>query len=333
MTPRILVIKFGAIGDVIRTTPLLRRVKAEYPYADIWWLTRSPEVLPDIVDQKLKFSLESTLILQETTFDILYNLDKDREACALAQKVTAKKKKGFILQDGKCAPIDQDAEHKFLTGLFDDVSRRNTKRYQQEIFEICGFTFKGEKYLLNLPPTKEFISFDRKGQNIIGLNTGCGGRWPSRLWPEPYWVTLAEKLLHEQYSVLLLGGEQEHEKNLRIAQQSGAEYLGYFDLLQFMALINRCDLIVTAVTMAMHFAIGCDKKIVLFNNIFNKNEFELYGLGEILEPAFNCICYYSPVCEKNCMQYLSVEAVFEACLRLLKPQTRQVNARVEETRR
>jgi heptosyltransferase-2 len=69
--------------------------------------------------------------------------------------------------------------------------------------------------------------------------------------------------------------------------------------------------------MAMHIAIGYEKKIVLFNNIFNRHEFELYGNGEILEPDFDCSCYYSPTCPNNCMQYLPVEKVFEACRRLL----------------
>src|SRR3712207_9098519 len=43
---RILIIKLGAIGDVIRTTPLLRKIRAEYPQAKITWLTHTPAILP-----------------------------------------------------------------------------------------------------------------------------------------------------------------------------------------------------------------------------------------------------------------------------------------------
>jgi len=70
--------------------------------------------------------------------------------------------------------------------------------------------------------------------------------------------------------------------------------------------------------MAMHVTIGLRKKIVLFNSTFNRHEFELYGLGEILEPEFDCSCYYSPVCPNNCMQYLRVDSVLESCSRLLR---------------
>jgi ADP-heptose:LPS heptosyltransferase len=315
---RILIIKLGAIGDVIRTTPLLRKLRDEYPRSEIWWLTHTREVVPSAVDIVLEFSPETVAILREIPFDFLYNLDKELEACALANLISADTKKGFCLQDGKCAPIDKDAEHKYLTGIFDDLNKANTKSYPEEIFEMCGFRFSGERYILNNFSSNGYRWKLNEKNKIVGLNTGCGGRWSSRLWPEKSWLALAKNLKKTGYVPLLLGGEQEHKKNLKIAKASGAKYLGHFPLRQFINLVDQCDLVVTAVTMATHITIGLGKKIVLFNNVFNKNEFELYGLGEILEPDFDCTCFYSPTCPNNCMQYLSVDRVLEAVQRLLR---------------
>ncbi len=314
---RILIIKLGALGDVIRTTPLLRKLKVVEPRTEIWWLTRTPEVVPAEAQVILPLTAESVVTLRATTFDAIFNLDKDKEACALCATLTARVKRGFTLQNGKAAPVDSAAEHKFLTGVFDDLSKANTKSYQQEIFEICGFTFAGEEYMLPAVVDQKWKL--PGGKKIVGLNTGCGDRWTSRLWPDDYWMGLAKRLKKADYAPLLLGGEQEHKKNLRLARLSGAYYLGHFPLKKFMAEMSRCDLVVTAVTMAMHLAIGLGKKIVLFNNIFNRHEFELYGRGEILEPDFSCTCYYSPTCPNQCMQYLSVDKVFAACARLLGP--------------
>ncbi len=75
--------------------------------------------------------------------------------------------------------------------------------------------------------------------------------------------------------LFLLGGEQEDERNKQIQKNSGAKYFGYFSLPIFMDLINQCETIVTAVTMGMHLAVGLKKNLILFNNIFNKNEFYL----------------------------------------------------------
>ncbi len=318
---RILIIKLGALGDVIRTTPLLHKLKEVEPRAEIWWLTLESSVVPKSVDCILSFTPQSLATLYTTTFDTIYCLDKDREACALTAQLTARVKKGFTLQDGKCVPIDAAAEHKYLTGVFDDISKKNTKSYQQEIFEICGFEFRGEKYIM--PALREYTWKLPRKKPIVGLNTGCGGRWTSRLWPQSYWVVFANRLKKAGYTPLLLGGEQEHAKNLQIAKSSGALYLGHFPMNQFMSEVNQCDLVVTAVTMTMHITIGYGKKIVLFNNIFNKYEFELYGNGEVLEPDYACDCFYSPTCPNNCMQYLSVDSVYVACTRLLKLPSRK----------
>lgn len=317
LTSRILIIKLGAIGDVIRTTPLLRKLKEAYPGAQIWWLTFSPDILPRNVDVILPFTTQSLATLNATTFDILYNLDKDKEACSLTATIQANTKKGFTLKNGKAVPIDGDAVHKYMTGVFDDLNKENTKSYPEEIFEICGLKFSGEEYILDSHADKGYTWKLPKKRRVIGLNTGCGGRWVSRLWAEKNWVALAKKLKKAGYVPLLLGGEQEDAKNKRIAKKSGALYFGHFPLQQFTNEIDQCDLVVTAVTMAMHLTIGLRKKIVLFNNIFNKNEFELYGRGEILEPEFECECFYSPVCPNDCMQYIYVDRVLATIKRLL----------------
>ncbi len=314
-TSKILIIKLGAIGDVIRTTPLLTKLKEVHPHAQFWWLTFSPAVVPSSVDVVLPFSAQSVSALQATQFDVIVNLDKDREACALTALLSASTKKGFTLRDGKPSPIDTDAVHKFMTGVFDDINKANTKSYPEEIFEICGFQFNGEEYILDSFAGDGYTWKLPAKKKIVGLNTGCGGRWTSRLWAEKNWVALAKNLKKAGYLPVLLGGEQEHAKNKRIQKKSGAVYFGHFPLRQFVNLLDQCDLVVTAVTMAMHITIGLHKKIILFNNIFNKSEFELYGRGEILEPDFDCECYYSPVCPNDCMQYISVDMVIKAIKR------------------
>jgi heptosyltransferase-2 len=54
--PRILIIKLGALGDVIRTTPLLLRLKKNEPSAEIWWLTLAPDILPKGIDVILPYT-------------------------------------------------------------------------------------------------------------------------------------------------------------------------------------------------------------------------------------------------------------------------------------
>ncbi len=319
---RILIIKLGAIGDVIRTTPLVVRFRNLYPHCKITWLTWTPEILPqEHIDEVLKWDYNAILYTQSAFWDIAVNLDKEKEAGALLASISANEKYGFILSQNEIQPCNPLALHKYLTGLFDDVSLANTKSYLQEIFEICGYEYQGEPYLMDNHAEKGYIWDLPKDKVIIGLNTGCGGRWTTRLWSVEKWIELVN-LLNQKYEkafVLLLGGEAEHERNLFIQKQSKAHYLGYFSLQQFINLVYQCDIVVTQVTMAMHIAIALGKKIVLMNNIFNPHEFELFGKGEILAPDKPCKCFYRGSCVDgvSCMEQLPPQKVEQAIQRLV----------------
>lgn len=321
---KILIIKLGAAGDVIRTTPLLYPLKREYPGSKIFWLTYTPELVPVntevCTDVVLKCDFQNILYLEETEFDIAINLDKDREAISLMNKLNSKKKFGYTIKNGLCYPVNEYAEHKYLTGIFDNLSKENKKSYLEEIFELCRYRFKKEKYIIECDE-----SYDKKwdidfGKRVIGLNTGCGSRWTSRLWSDDKWMDLINRLTDRGFEVILLGGQQEDLKNRYYSENTKGKYFGHFSLKTFLNLANKCELIVTQVTMTMHIAIGLGKKLVLMNNIFNPNEYELYGNGEIVQPRKECKCYFSPKCinkEYNCMDYMFPEDIFNATVKLL----------------
>ncbi len=314
---KILFIKLGAIGDVIRTTPLLEKYKEKYGDCHFTWITHSPQVVPkNEVDEILKWEESSVSYLSNQEFDIAINLDKEKEACMLLSLVNSKDKFGFIWKDGHLNTATNNAEHKLITGLFDHISKRNTKNYLQEIFEICHFDFNGEDYKINLNQKgsdiwKKKLRKLANGKTIIGLNTGCGLRWKTRLWPKEHWVELINNLERQGYFCLLMGGPDEDEMNHYYAKQTNATYLGTFSLEEFISITNNTDIIVTPVSMMMHIAIALKKQLMLFHNIFNIHEFELYGRGIIIEPTSGCDCYFGNSCsrEKSCMKDISVQDV------------------------
>ncbi|MCC7301974.1 MAG: glycosyltransferase family 9 protein [Bacteroidia bacterium] len=312
---RILVIKLGAIGDVIRTTPLVRRFREEYPDCYITWLTLTPAILPKKgIDEIVPFNLAGITWLQEASFDIAVNLDKEKEAGALLAGISAELKFGYILKNNVIQPANPMAFHKFNTGMFDDVSKANTLSYCEEIFNICGWKYKGEEYLFDDHSDKGFKwKIGNRGKKIVGLNTGCGGRWTTRLWPNGHWINMVKKLKQAGYFPVLLGGEAEHKNNQVLAKKSGAAYYGHFSLEQFINLVAQCDLVITQVTMAMHISIALKKKVVLMNNIFNKHEFDLFGRGSIVEPPDGCECFYKGSCVRgaSCMKDLRPDDVLK----------------------
>ena len=320
ISKRILIIKLGAIGDVIRTTPLVVKFKKMYPDCKITWLTWTPEILPSSqIDEILKWDMNSVMYVQNSSWDIAINLDKEKEAGALLKTVEATHKYGFVLKYNEIRPLNDHAVHKFLTGIFDDVSKANTKSYLQEIFEICNMQHVDEPYLMDTHDDKNYTWNLPKNKKIIGLNTGCGGRWTTRLWSIDKWVELISilKKQNPEAEILLLGGEAEDARNKEIQQRSGATYLGYFSLSQFINLVNQCELVVTQVTMGMHITLALGKKIILMNNIFNPHEFDLFGKGEIVMPDKECKCFYRGSCVDgtSCMEQLPAQKIADAVKR------------------
>ncbi len=318
---RILIVKLGALGDVIRTTPLVVRFRKMYPNAHITWLTQSPDILPKDgqIDVIYRLDASSLFAIANSKYDVAINLDKEPEACILLEKVNAQEKYGYIHRDGVLSAATPAAEHKLMTGFFDALSKANTKSYPEEIFDICHMDFQGEDYLIHLNEDlakawKIKMESQSNGLKIVGLNTGCGPRWNTRLWSEEAWIELATKLREEGYFPMFLGGELEHEKNVRMGHAAGVFYPGHFSLAEFIALTDSCDFVVTQVSMMMHIATALKKKMVLMNTIFNKHEFELYNRGVIVEPPSACECYYGNTCVRgnSCMHDITPSFVRDA---------------------
>ena len=315
---QILIIKLGASGDVLRTTPILHHIKKAFPAAHITWITKTIEFVPKShVNTILQWNTDNILWLLARKFDIIYSLDKDNEAIALASRLQASTKKGYIMDEwGNCQPADHEAVPKWHTGLWDDLCKANTKSYPQEIVELCGFTYDNDKYIIN-PPRKYYRYGIDPTMRIIGLNPGCGKRWLTRLWGEDNWIALSKLLNANGYTPILLGGHDENKLNMRIATRGKALYFGVKPMEEMITIVNSCELVVTSVTMAMHVAIALEKKLVLLNNIFNKHEFELYGLGTILEPDKPCKCCYKDTCDVPCMETIPVEEVYNEIVKLI----------------
>lgn len=316
------IIKLGAAGDVLRTTPLLRALNPMATGTKVLWVTHSPELLPKEICEAVKPDAATLARLDGSEWDFCWNLDKDMEACAMAVHVRAREKAGYTLVNGVPYPADQRAWHKFATGLDNPYSKSNRLNYIEEIFDIVSLPYRREEYWLRAPAEQSVSTAERllPGTGWIGLNTGAGWRWPTRIWPEAHWVRLIELLKSDGLKPVILGGPEEMKLNDRLAAATGCLWPGVQSLDVFYAMIHRCRCLVTSVTQAMHLAIAAKTPLVLFNNIFNVREFELYGRGEIVGPPNPCDCFYDACCRtgRNCINEITPAKTLEAVHRTVR---------------
>ena len=326
VTRRGVIIKLGAAGDVLRTTPLLRALRSSEPGLKLLWVTHSPELLPLEACEAVRPNAATILRLQQGPWDFCWNLDKDPEACALAATTDTIDTRGYTLRGGEPWPVNEAAWHKFATGIDNPFSQANTLNYVEEIFEMVDVPYHREEYWLRQPSAAAGTAAAKMlptGHPWIGLNTGAGRRWPTRLWPASHWEELVAALIARGLKPVILGGPEEAELNERLAQTTGALYPGLQNLEVFYALIQRCVCLVSSVTQAMHLAIGARVPLVLFNNIFNAHEFELYGRGGVLQPEVPCDCFYDAVCRtgRDCIKEISVARTLNAILHAIAAPT------------
>ena len=199
---KILIIKLAAIGDVLRTTPILLGLKRKYPQSFISWITKRDAVglLKDngYIDRLLVYDLPDIQRLKIERFDILICLDKEPEAVVLANQVKAKHKFGFglDLRTGNVIPFNKESRYAWELGLSDELKfHQNKKSYPQIIFEMAKLDYKNDEYILNISNiNREYARslLDKIGLKntspIIGLNTGAGTRFANKAWTEEGFV-------------------------------------------------------------------------------------------------------------------------------------------------
>lgn len=336
---RILIIKLGAMGDVLRTTPLLHSLRRLYDPCCITWITAPESELllrhNPLVDRLLLWGHDTSLIAQAEIFDLLLNFEKEQRAIALDALVQADEKKGFALHPAGTLGIHNAAsEYALRLGIDDELKfRLNQKSAPRILAEMAELPYDREEYILEIGPDAEQFARDfakrhalrrDERQKVIGLNTGCGAVFPTKQWPMRHFATLA-RLLHDKSDakVLLLGGPREREMNrvlMRECPEGSLIDTGCDNSLEeFFGIVEACDLLVTSDSMAMHVAIARRKKVVALLGSTSVSEIDLYDRGEILTAGWDCAPCYRRNCDKahTCMDALEPERVLESMMRLV----------------
>ena len=91
---RVLIIKLGAMGDVLRTIPLIKSIKKKYgEKISITWLVNpeSADLLKDYyyIDRVLIYSLDNILRLSVEEFDILFSFEINVPGTIISSMINA----------------------------------------------------------------------------------------------------------------------------------------------------------------------------------------------------------------------------------------------------
>ncbi|MBN1356783.1 glycosyltransferase family 9 protein [bacterium] len=324
---RILIIKLGAIGDALRTTPILQALARQYRVHYITWITDSasfPVLSRDPrIDRLIDIGSPEILTVFPQEFDLLLSLDKAPSATAVAMLVKAHTRRGYAMSPWGTMDVFNDAaEYSRMLGLDDELKfRRNIKTYQETIYEIAELPFQRDPYGYQLDPADRdraeeiLLGSNCRGTGPrVGFNTGCGPVFATKKWPDEHFIRLGESLYSQLDSqIYLLGGESERSSNRAIesALDGIAADTGVHSINVFAGILAGLDLVVTGDTMALHLALAVKTKVVALFGPTCHQEIDLYGLGEKLVATTECTPCYKCSCTRDvsCMSELTPERV------------------------
>lgn len=194
---KILIIKLGAAGDVVRTTPFLRVLKGK-----VDWLVneKNLSLLEGIKEIEEKIVWGSKDRLRSREYDLVINLEDSIEAVRVLEDLKYKELFGAHLDSIGEVTYTEDSREWFDLSLIsrfgkekaDELKLQNRRSYKEIIFKGMKHCFKGEAYFL--PPS---VKTDLKRDIAIASNSGSV--WPMKNWA--YFEELKTKLEEDGYTV------------------------------------------------------------------------------------------------------------------------------------
>lgn len=326
---RILIIKLGAMGDVLRTTFLLQGLKEIYPESFISWIVsgKNAEVLEGnkLINEIIINNEKTSEYLINNYFNIVINLDLAPESLALAKLSNKQKTFGYSVDETRnIISSNSFAQDWLKMSAYDELKKANTQTYQYWMSKITEIPKDNYEIIVPLKESsltkaetflkEKNISTDKK---IIGINPGAGKRWKLKKWRTDGFIEVAKYFSSKEHIILLLGGKEDEEdinailkENLQNVFSTGTSH----PVADFFAMINLCDIILCGDTMALHAAAGLKKSIVALFGPTSLPEIEVYGRGTKIQSSKDCISCYRQECdiENNCMDAISAKEVIDA---------------------
>lgn len=338
---KILLVKSGALGDVLMTTSIIESIKNEYPNSQLYYLVgeeaskalfNNPRLTDIIVfddnillKRKIFKFLKIAMVLRKHSFDIAFVYHSNPIMHLLLKISNVKTRVGFssrlpfLLNKGKFAKdFNTSSPYKRnyqLTKMgIPNISFCSPKLYPTQNLFAIERSLHGDKYK---------IAFSVGGGQNVVTNT------PLKRWPSSSFLELAY-LINKNYQsdIFFIGLRNEfNSSDDEIARAGAINLLGKLSYDELISLVSNVDLIVTNDTSTLHIAQALGTPaIALFGPTLAKN-YIYPGCNSVstIQSAFPCSpCEDSrgrlnEVCSKPlCMSAIDVHAVFSAIKNILE---------------
>jgi 3-deoxy-D-manno-octulosonic-acid transferase/heptosyltransferase-1 len=340
-TPRILIVKLSAIGDVVHTLPALNSLRRHFPRAHITWLVEAgaadllaghPALDRVIVSRRKQWARgigtrrwrqhlgqihRFLQDLRDTRYDIIFDFQAALKGAMLIALARGRRKIGF-------GPGMEHQEHSHLV-LNEKIPIVSMEIHALErglkLLEAVGIFTKKVEYRLPVTPdarrsTSRWLAQNADNATRPAVAINPMAQWKTKLWPPDRFAVLADRIIDDHRAmVYFTGGPADREIIENILQHmrhNAVNLAGKTSLIELAAVYDHMAVVVTTDTGPMHIAAAVEKPVVALFGPTAQWRTGPYGAGHhVVTAGIACRPCFKRTCATaaSCMRSISVDQV------------------------
>jgi len=304
----LVVIKLGALGDVVRTSYLVTSYAKANGFEGILWITK-PNAFDLLKGIPNVTAIGSEDVSSMTAFVVL-SLDDEFDSVRLLNKISYKKLIGAYLDEfgiirytsDSAAWFDMGLVSKYGKGKADELKRSNERSHVEIFSQILGLKdvqpfFIGDKGL-----EIEWKSRRSQFDFVVGFNIFAGSRWPSKELPSDE----LHKLLSEvkRYlcmsfinpGIVIFSDESNDHRAIELAKNNSdiVTWRTGKNVLEFAAAVKACNYVISTDSLGLHLAIAQKVPNLSYYAPTSAVEIDTFGTGVKVISTSPDYCSYRP---------------------------------------
>jgi len=325
---RFLIVRLGALGDVVHAIPVAAALRRAFPDARIDWLVSAKhrEILDlvPVIDRRLVINdrgdasggtslLAAIRELRRSRYDVAIDLQGLIKSAVLARASGAPRVVGFssrYARERAARLFYTDAYDPGRGGLYDPRETRHVVDINLGLLSVLGIT----------APVREFPIEDVDSDAARAMREQTGGQyallnpgaaWPNKRWPPSRLAAIARELRarHGLMSVVLWGpGEEALAAEVVAGADGGAVMSPKTSIADLVALARRAALMVSGDTGPTHIAAALGTPIVgIYGPTRPARNGPMSPLDVTVSRDSVCQCHHLRRCKLDRMCLLDIE--------------------------
>lgn len=319
---RILVVRLGALGDIVHAIPVAAALRRAFPTARIDWLVgaRNRELLDlvPVIDRRLPLGDGLAMVaairdLRRARYDAAIDVQGLLKSAVLARSSGAPRVIGFArayAREGLARPFYTEVVDPGRGGLYDPRETRHVVEINLSLLEPLGIRGAAVEFPIDAVHSDVALGVSaRTGGRYALLNPGAA--WPNKRWPAERLGSVAEAIRarHGLPSVAMWGPGERELAEATVAASSGSAILSPpTTVADLVALARGASLMISGDTGPTHIAAAVGTPLVaLYGPTRPERNGPLSPRDVTVSRASVCECHHLRKCRRARMCLLDID--------------------------